>query len=98
MLIRPFRRTFIIFLSSLLSPFCRVFTIFCHLFALFVIVTLLLIVLGICQRFVIWSLEICYDLGFEDLGLGFGIWDLGFYNQRFEILTLGFDLGFAHLR
>jgi len=69
--------------------FCHLCCFFCHLinhlfyhvFTFFVIslhlfVTLLSVVLGICQRFVIWGLEISFDLCFEDLRLGFGIWDL----------------------
>ena len=83
MLIRQSTRLFAALLSSLCHLFCRHSVAFLPFFviSLRLFVTLLLIVLGICQKIVIWGLKIGFDLDFEDLGLGFGIWDLGFYNQ-----------------
>ena len=49
----------------------------------------------ICQRFVIWGLEISFDLGSEDFGLGFGIWYLGFGILQPKIWDFDIEIWFG---
>jgi len=75
---------FFISFVAILLRFYHFLSSLCRLF-----VTLLLIVLGICQRFLIWDFEIWFVF------LRIWDWDLGFYNQDLRFWHLDIEILFG---